>query len=88
MQEQVVTSMERNVDFGIALFSGEQCGLVSLEAVRHTVGFTDSQRRTAFLVYSVAADAVVFQFLFHFSNQVQQIQIGQGRVSERFPALA
>ena len=44
VKEQVVTPTERNVDFSIALFSNEQGGLVSLEAVRHTVGFTDSQR--------------------------------------------
>ena len=34
MKEQVVTPTERNVDFGIALFSNEQRGFVSLETVR------------------------------------------------------
>ena len=44
VKEQVVTPTERNVDFGIALFSNEQSGFVSLETVRHPVGFADSQR--------------------------------------------
>ena len=46
------------------------------------------RRGAAFLVHSVTADAVVFHFLLHFPDQVQQIQIGQGSVSECFPALA
>ena len=88
MQEKVVPFPKRDIDFGITHFSGEQCSLVPLESVRHVVGFTDCQRGAAFLVYSVTADAVVFQFLLHFPDQVQQIQIGQGSVSECFPALA
>ena len=75
VQEKVVTFSERDIDFSITFFSDKQRGLVSLEAVRHMVGFTDSQRRTALLVHSVPADAVMFQFLLHLPNQVQQIQL-------------
>ena len=88
MQEKVVTAAQWDIDFNVGPFSGEQRGLVSLEAVRHPVGFTDGQRRAAFPVHSVPADAVMFQFLSHLPNQVQQVQIGQGGISERFPALA
>ena len=88
MQEKVVTAAQRDIDFNVGPFSGEQRGLVSLESVRHMVGFTDCQRGAALLVHSVTADAVVFQFLLHFPDQVQQIQISQGRISECFPALA
>ena len=87
VQEKVITLPKRDIDFGITFFSDKQRGLVSLESVRHMIGFTDSQRRTALLVHSVPADAVMFQFLLHLPNQVQQIQIGQGRISESFPAL-
>lgn len=87
VQEKVVPFTERDIDFGITHFSGEQRGFITLESVRHVVGFTDCQRGAAFLVHSVTADAVVFQFLLHFPDQVQQIQIGQGRISESFPAL-
>ena len=86
VQEKVVPFTD--IDFGITFCSDKQRGLVSLESVRHMIGFTDSQRRTALLVHSVPADAVMFQFLLHLPNQVQQIQIGQGRISECFPALA
>ena len=73
MQEKVVPFTERDIDFGITHFSGEQRSLVALESVRHVVGFTDCQRGAAFLVHSVTADAVVFQFFLHFPDQVQQI---------------
>ena len=43
VKEKVIALPKRNIDFRITPFSDKQRGLVPLEAVRHTVGLTDSQ---------------------------------------------
>ena len=43
VKEKIVALPKRDIDFRITPFSDKQRSLVPLEAVRHTVGFTDSQ---------------------------------------------